>query len=89
MPPIGVSCSTCPHYFPDEGTEHRGICRLNPPHPFLIPGPPNSLTPNQPNIRIQAIWPPVAANHYCGQHPMFSVAVPIDSRLAAPANGEA
>jgi hypothetical protein len=57
----------------------------------LIPGPPSPLTPNQAGIRIQSVWPPVAAEHWCGQHPDFgaAAAMPIDSRLVAEAESRA
>ena len=91
MADIGVACVTCSAYLSDGPGLGKGICRRNPPHPFLIPGPPSPLTPNQPNLRIQSIWPPVAAEHWCGQHDGFGAAtsVPIDSRLAAEAESRA
>ena len=89
MADIGVACATCPAFLPEDGDQSKGICRHNPPHPFLVPGPPHPLNPNQPNLRIQAVWPPVLASHWCAQHKDFKMAAPIDQRLAADADGRA
>ena len=80
-----ISCSTCPFYV--QQNERQGICRHNPPQVFLMPGPPDLA--GQPTLRTQSIWPSMGALDWCGRHPMFGVAVPIDRRLAANAEGEA
>lgn len=88
MAEIGIACASCPFY--RSTNEKTGHCRYNPPHPFLVPGPPHTLS-GQPQIVVQGAWVPVGANDYCGRHPMFGVstAMPIDRRLAVGADGEA
>lgn len=84
----GISCESCSFFVMLNAKS--GNCRANPPHPFLIPGLPNQFTPpGQPNIVVQAVWPPVGVNDWCGRHNMFAVSSPIDSRLAAGADGQA
>ena len=90
MAATGIACSTCDAFV--KVTPQTGHCHRNPPHPFLIPGPPENIArPGQPNIVVQAIWPPVGVNDWCRAHQDFGAgaSMPIDGRLAAPANGEA
>lgn len=86
---IARACAHCSVYVPNLPDTRTGVCRRGPPHPFLVPGPPNFATPGQPSLRIQSVWPPVAADHWCGQYEPFAVgqAMPIDARLSAEAEG--
>ncbi len=89
MPPIGIACATCANFV--LANDKTGHCHANPPHPFLVPAPPNPLSPRQqPQLMIQACWPPVGAGDWCGSHRLSDgMAQPIDRRLAAGAEGAA
>jgi hypothetical protein len=88
MPDIGVSCATCPFYVATNDT--LGVCRYNPPTPFVLNGPPDLA--GNPTVRTPSLWPGVNADAWCARHPLFDMTrapVPVDSRLGGEAQGEA
>ncbi len=90
MAATGICCETCSAFV--KVNHQTGHCHANPPHPFLMPGPPgNFVPPGQPNIVVHAIWPPVGVNDWCGKHHLFGAAasMPIDDRLAIDTDGRA
>lgn len=88
MPDIGVSCASCPAFVATN--ERLGVCRYNPPTPFVLEGAPDLA--GNPTVRTPSLWPGVNADAWCARHPLFDMshgAVPVDSRLASQHKGEA
>lgn len=82
---VVATCLTCPYYLPNSA--QGGICRRNPPHPFVMPGPHNLA--GQTQMQLRGLWPPVAAGDVCGHHPQFDVPLAEIKFERPAANGEA
>ncbi len=83
MPETGFSCASCQHFL--EANETGGLCRRYPPQLVVLPGKLMGQVAPTP------LFPAVNKDAYCGEHQMaaIAVAVPVDSRLAREAEGEA
>lgn len=63
------TCNTCPHYTaPGKPT---GNCREGSPKAQFY-AEPDALRPGGVNWRITGGWPPVNADQWCGQNPLFT-----------------
>lgn len=67
-------CNSCEHFVPMPadpsaplGTPRQGVCKRNPPTPFVIPLP-GGIAGGQPRISVQGIRPPIPENDTCGEH---------------------
>lgn len=87
MPDIGVTCATCPYF--SQADENIGVCRFEPPKVFIVSGPPDLS--GKPTLQTPSLWPAIKPDNWCGKHPLFmhSISMPLDSRLAGKAEGEA
>ena len=62
------TCSSC-FFFAPIDKQPSGLCRRFPPVPMLVPGPPAALDPNKtPTLMVQAHFPPMNPNGWCGEH---------------------
>ena len=88
MAEIGISCATCTRY--EMKDDKTGVCKANPPQVLVTGARPHPVT-GAPQLLTQAAWPVVGAADWCARHDGFGarMAVPIDRRLAANAEGEA
>lgn len=83
---FAVCCGSCPFFVAQHGA--IGLCHEGPGQVVAVPGPPNAL--GGPSFNTHTVLPPKKPTDWCGRHPMFrieSMAVPIDHRLAADAEG--
>lgn len=80
MSETGCSCATCHHFL--KADENGGLCRRYPPQLLVLPGRVIGQVVPTP------LFPAVNKDACCGEHPMAG-AMPIDSRLAREAEGEA
>lgn len=83
MPEIGFSCATCRYYTASD--DKGGICRRYPPQVMIVPGQiVGQLQPAN-------LFPAVRGAEWCGEHHLanVSLSMPVDSRLADEAKGEA
>jgi len=53
--PVVRACQVCAHYVPVEGEGAEGVCRRNPPLPFLLT-----------NGNVRSVYPPVRGEWSCG-----------------------
>jgi hypothetical protein len=86
MPDPGFTCATCPAFSSED--DKGGLCRLRPPSVHVVPGQIVG------QLRPVNLWPAVARTDWCWSHPAATtlwqpLAMPIDSRLASEAQGEA
>lgn len=86
MPDPGFSCSTCPAFSSED--DKGGLCRRYPPSVHVVPGQIVG------QLRPVNLFPAVARTDWCWDHPSAierwePLGMPIDSRLADKAQGEA
>lgn len=87
MPATGIACESCPAFVRDPAMKTPGgYCHNAPPTPFPMVEP-NAL--GVPTIFMKAAFPAVGVGDWCMQHPLATIAMPIDSRLAVESKGEA